>query len=154
MKLHKALKLRKKLVGEIAALKTQIKTKNSYIEGAVNPEKYSVAVMYDELRKKTNELINLKYVINEANREIQASLYKLAELKGFITFWNEVSVQEGTQIVGYSADKTQNYKVQFDENKRNEIVKEFQKQVDALQEEIDVYNYTTDVQWDEPVPES
>ena len=32
-------------------------------------------------------------------------------------------------------------------------VSEFQKKVDALQEEIDVYNYTTDIPWEEPPTE-
>jgi len=148
MKLQKALKLRKSLAGDITRLKTQIANKNSYIEGSVNADKYSVQKLYDELQKKIELLINLKFVINEANREIQANIYKLSELKALIAFWNSVSVQEGTQVIGYS-DKTQTYKVQFDEETRNKMVADFQKQVDVLQEEIDTYNYTTDVQWDE-----
>ena len=30
---------------------------------------------------------------------------------------------------------------------RNQIVKEFQKKVDALQEELDTFNYTTEIPW-------
>ena len=74
----------------------------------------------------------------------------LSEYKALIAFWNEVSVVEGAQIHGYSETTVRNYKVQVDENKRNEIIKEFQMRVDALQEDIDVYNYTTEIAWDEP----
>ena len=74
MKLHKALKLRKKLVGDIARLKIQIQTKNSYSEGSLNAEKYNVNTLYLELQEKINQLIGLKYAINEANREIQANI--------------------------------------------------------------------------------
>ena len=146
MKLYKALKLRKNLVGEISKLKQQIKEKNSYLEGSKNGEKFDVSKAYKELLSKIDELTGLKYVINEANREIQARIYVLSEYKALIAFLNEVSVVEGTQVTGYS-DKIQNYVVQIDEAKRNELVKEFQKSVDALQEELDGYNFTTEIPW-------
>ena len=150
MKLYKGLKLRKKLVGEIAKLKVQIQTKNSYSEGALDPTKYDVNKIYTELQSKIDELIGLKFVINEANRPIQDNIYRLSESKALLSFWNDVSVVEGLQIsghFGYSEAKPVNYKVQIDEIKRNEMVAEFQKKIDALQEEIDTYNYTTEIPW-------
>ena len=45
MKLYKALKLRKKLIGEIAQLKSKIQQKNSYMVGSLNPEKYNVEAL-------------------------------------------------------------------------------------------------------------
>lgn len=146
MKLYKALKLRKGLIGEISKLKQQIKDKNSYLVGSQNGEKFSVDETYAELLKKIEMLTALKYVINEANREIQSKIYLLAEYKALITFWNEVSVVEGSQTSGYS-EVLREYKVQYDENRRNVIVKDFQKKVDALQEELDTFNYNTDIPW-------
>ncbi len=102
MKLHKALKLRKGLVGEIAKLKQQIKEKNSYLIGSQNGEKFSVEDLYSELLIKIDELTGLKFAINEANREIQAQIYTLSEYKALIAFWNEVSVTEGTVVTDYS----------------------------------------------------
>jgi hypothetical protein len=148
MRLHKALKLRKKLVGEITDLKNQIQSKNSFLDGSLNPEKYNVEKLYADLLAKVNELVALKFVINEANREIQSKIYTLSEYKALIAFWNSVSVVEGSQIVGYSNSTITEYKVQVDEEKRTKLVKEFQEKVDALQEEIDVYNYTTEIPWD------
>jgi hypothetical protein len=101
--------------------------------------------------KKVDELVGLKFAINEANREIQSKIYVLSETKALIAFWNETSVQEGTQLIGYSEKLTQEYKVQIDEEKRNEMIRELQTKVDSLQEEIDTFNYTTDIPWDEPV---
>lgn len=149
MKLHKALKLRKKLTGDIARLKAQIQSKNSYIAGSLNPEKYSVRKIYSELQAKIDELVGLKYAINEANHEIQDKIYRLSEYKALIAFWNDVSVQEGTQTISTYSDKTQEYVVQIDEENRNKMVAEFQVKVDALQEEIDTFNYTTDIPWGE-----
>ena len=146
MKLYKALKLRKSLVGEITKLKQQIKDKNSYLEGSKNGEKFNVEEAYKILLSKIEELSGLKFVINEANREIQAKIYLLGEYKALISFWNEVNVTEGSQVIGYS-DKVQNYVVQFDEAKRNQIVEDFQKKVDAIQEELDGYNFVTEIPW-------
>lgn len=149
MKLHKALKLRKKLIGEIAQLKAQIQVKNSYLIGSLNAEKYNVPKLYETLLQKVDELTGLKFVINEANREIQSKIYVLAEYKALISFWNGVSTAEGTQESGgfRFGEATREYKVQVDEETRNKYVKDFQTRVDALQEEIDTFNYTTDIPW-------
>jgi chromosome segregation ATPase len=148
MKLQKALKQRKKLIGDIARLKSQIQTKNSYLVGSLNAKKYNVPKIYEELLAKVDQLTGLKFVINEANREIQAKIYVLAEYKGLIAFWNGVPVAEGTQEAGrFGSETTREYNVQIDEETRNKYIKEFQDRVDALQEEIDLYNYTTDIPW-------
>jgi hypothetical protein len=149
MKLHKALKLKKKLVGEIAELKAQITKKNSYMEGSLNAEKYNVDALYKDLLQKINNLVALKFVINEANKEIQSQIYTLSEYKALIAFWNSVPVTEGLQTMGFSDVKTMTFKVQVDEETRNKIIGDFQTRVDVLQEEIDVYNYTTDIPWEE-----
>jgi len=111
MKLYKALKERKNLIGEITKLKQQIKDKNSYLDGSKNGENFNVQFAYEKLLEKINNLTNLKYVINEANGEIQARIYILAEYKALIAFWNDVSVVEGKQVLGYQ-DNTQIFKVQ------------------------------------------
>lgn len=146
MKLYKALKLRKNLIGEITKLKQQIKDKNSYLEGSKNGENFIVEDKYNILLEKIQELTGLKFVINEANRDIQSKIYLLGEYKALIAFWNEVSVVEGTQVIGYS-DKIQNYVVQTNEANRDMIVYDFQIKVDAIQEELDEYNFNTEIPW-------
>jgi len=154
MKLYKALKLRKKLVGEITNLKQQIQSKNSYLVGSLKAEKYNVPKLYEQLLEKIDQLTGLKFAINEANREIQAQIYTLSEYKALISFWNGVSTVEGTQEGGrFGSEALREYAVQVDEETRNSYVKVFQARVDAIQEEIDVYNYTTDIPWDEPQDE-
>ena len=95
------------------------------------------AVVYDEE----------KNIIAEISEYIGITTNNQAEYKALIAFWKDVSVIEGTQVHGFSESVVRNYVVQFDETKRNEIIKDFQKRVDALQEEIDMYNYTTDIPW-------
>lgn len=148
MKLHKALKLRKSLLGEITKLKKQISEKNSYLVGSKNAENFNVEEAYAELLSKIDELTGLKFAINEANREIQSKIYVMGEYKALIAFWNEVSVIEGVVSSGYS-ENLRDYNVHFNEQKKNELIKDFQRRVDALQEEIDVFNYTTEIPWDD-----
>ena len=147
MKLYKALKEKKNLIGEITKLKEQIKEKNSYLEGSKNGENFDAKATYTELLIKMNELVGLKYAISIANQEIQSKIFLLGELKALIAFWKEVSVVEGAQMSGY-ADKVSNFCVHFNEEERNEIVNKFQKQVDALQDELDEYNYETEIEWE------
>jgi len=146
MKLYKALKNRKNLIGEITKLKQQIKEKNSYLEGSKNGENFDAEKAYELLLKKIQDLTSLKFIINEANREIQAKIYLLGEYKALISFWNEVNIVEGSQVAGYS-DKVLTYNVNFTESTKEEKIKEYQIKVDAIQEELDEYNFTTEIPW-------
>lgn len=149
MKLYKALKLKKKIIGEITKLKQQIKYKNSYIVGSLNAEKFNVHELYNQLASKIDQLIGLKYAINEANHEIQSKIYVLSESKALLSFLHEISVTEGLVNNGGFRDITEEYKVQIDEHERDEMVGKLQNKIDAIQEELDIYNYTTDIPWDE-----
>ena len=147
MKLSRALKERKRLGVEIAQLKNLILNKNSFIEGANVNVKFNVPELYNELMEKVQELVNLKIAINEGNKEIQASIYLLGEYKSMMSFIDTISVIEGKQEPGYGQTVSITYEVQFDEIERNEMRKTFQDKADHLQDEIDVYNYTTDIPW-------
>lgn len=146
MKLYKALKLRKGLLGEINKLKQEIKQNNSYLVGSKNSERYDVKEAYSKLCEKINDLVDLKNVINEANREIQHKIYFLSEYKALIAFLNDVSVNEGSQAIGYS-DQIREYAVHMDEKEIKKQIDDFQTEVDALQDEIDEFNHTKDVSW-------
>jgi hypothetical protein len=152
MKLSQALKEKKRLAAEIQHLKNRISSKNSYIKASNVKEKFNVNDMYAELQNKVQELVNLKIVINEANRQIQSSIYLLAEYKAMISFWNGVNVNEGMIERGYQDTLTE-YECQIDELRKIELVQEYQKKADSLQDQIDTYNYTTEVAWGEDFDE-
>lgn len=149
MKLSRALKEKKRLGAEIAQFKNIIAVKNSFIEGAKVNDKFNVPEIYNELMEKVQELVNLKIAINEGNKEIQASIYMLGEYKSMIAFINIINVIEGPQPAQYGQTEGITYEVQIDEIDRNELKKGFQDKADRLQDEIDTYNYTTDIPWGE-----
>ncbi|MFW6246731.1 MAG: hypothetical protein ACOC22_00950, partial [bacterium] len=113
-----------------------------------NDERFDAHEAYSKLYNKINYLVGLKYAINEANREIQAKIYMLSEYKGLISFLNELDVKEGTQSVGYS-DVVREYGVHINEAERDNLINKYQTKVDAIQEEIDVFNHTTEIPWGE-----
>lgn len=149
MKLYKALKLRKRLIGDITNLKKLIGEKNSYLEGAINDERSDVNGMYTILLQKINKLAALKYVINEANREIQAQIYILSEYKALIKFMSDLDVSEGVIKMSRYGDSTALHKAHINEDVRDSIVKAYQIKVDAIQDEIDEFNYSTDIPWED-----
>lgn len=151
MKLAKALKEKKRLAAEIAHLKNIIQKKNSYIKGSTVAEKFNVSELHKELMSKIETLLTLKIVINEANKEIQPDIYRLSEYKSLIAFFNSLDVREGVHE-SYS-DNLIDYQVQLDEVKRDELVKTYQAKADLIQDQIDTYNFTTEVVWNELPPE-
>lgn len=147
MKLYKALKLKKKLTGEIAFLEQQISSKNSFqVDQVEIPIKFNVEKLNEELMTKVYELIQLKLKINIANNSIQEKIFWLSEYKSLISFWkNNVSGTKGMVQSGYSNSCLINYDVQFDETKRNELIDFYQNKLDEIQEEIDTFNYNTEI---------
>jgi hypothetical protein len=146
MKLSKALKEKKRLAAEISKLKTKINAKNSYVKGTNVPEKFDANKMYLELLSKTEDLVNLKIIINNANREIQPMIYMLGEYKSLISFLDGLNTHEGIETNRFS-DSTTEHVTQIDEIKKDKLRQEFQEKIDSLQEEIDTYNYTTNISW-------
>lgn len=146
IKLQKALKVKNGLINEITKIKSNISSKNSYIVGSINSENADLKGLYSDLNTKINELITLKYMINEANQDIQTKIYLIGEYKALITFWNGVSVTEGAKILGFEKNIL-TYNVHFTEKERDDIVMELQTRVDAIQEEIDTHNHNTEIPW-------
>lgn len=147
MKLQKALKLKKKLAGEISKLQDQIRQKNSYAEGSMDAINYNVPELLSKLARKTEELIDLKMRIYEGNKPIQGVIFDIAETKGSISFWQGLSCYEGEQTVGYGLRETlpKIFKAQITEPTKDAMIEKLQERLDELQEKVDAFNYTTDI---------
>ena len=98
MKLYKALKLRKKLAGEISNLQGAIRSRNSYVMGSTNSLKYNVLELESELTTKVEKLISLKMAINKANLGIVETIYRLAEFKSLAAMRAMTDVSEGRSL--------------------------------------------------------
>ncbi len=138
MKLYKALKLKKSLVGEITKLKSKINSCNCY--NIANSMKYDSRELYGLMMKKINNLLDLKLAINEANNSIQKDIYRLSELKSLINFLQALNVTEGESGSCYG-DKIVIYKSTIDEKERDGMIDKLQEEIDMIQEKMDTFNY-------------
>jgi hypothetical protein len=145
MKLVKALKLKNRLAGNIARTQALIERENSQPEKTYNHEK--ITLLVDNLFNDRNELIELKAKIQVKTAPIAHKLIKLAELKGEITWFQELNCREGEFNQGYGAEKDIIvYKAYYNQDTIDQMVGTIQEQIDELQDEIDDYNATKSIQ--------
>ncbi len=143
MKLRKALKVKKQLLKEIAEFKSKINRNNSVLKDNYDNRQYSTKKLYDDLTKKINQLVTLKLIISKANENIQYEIFMLSEYKSLITFLKSISVINGF-VSGYDKEVLC-YSSEMTEKDIDEMVTEIENQIDAMQEIIDEYNATIEV---------
>lgn len=144
MKLYQALKLKNKLAGEIKELESFIQVRNSNL--TANDSKFNLDEKLEELSNKRLEMISLKTKINKANQGIIEKIYTLSELKSQHKFWSNIPTKEGSFKEGYGTAELTTYKSHFNEVMALNNKNEFQKLIEKVQEELDVYNHTTDIE--------
>jgi hypothetical protein len=141
MNLAKALKEKKKITREIGNLKDLINRNNSYTEP--NFPKFDVYKLEEDLISKTEELIDLKCKITKANIGINDKIYTMAELKGLVNFYKYLNTNEKTT---YDINRNETItKAKISEVYTIEKVRELEKEIQDLQDEIDYYNQTTEI---------
>jgi hypothetical protein len=143
--LAKALKEKNKVVSKIKELEGKIQQNNVTVKG--NEFSYTVPVLLTALEKEKNKLVALKAEIFKANLPIYKDILELSEAKAHLSFLRGLNVQEGIVVERYN-DKEVTYVAQINLVKRDAIVEEYQTKVDTLQETIDTFNYSTQIEVD------
>ena len=140
MNVKQALKAKNKLVGEIKECYRIIQTQNSIEEG--NPRRYSVKKKIEEIASLTDELVQLKAQLHRANASVYGKIFQMAEIKGIIKELKKMSTDEGKQTERYGS--VQSIKeVELNVVERDTIVKEYEVEVERLQNELDIHNSNT-----------
>jgi hypothetical protein len=142
MNIKQALKLKNKLVGNIKECYTVIQTQNSIEKG--NPRRYSVKDKMDEVMKYTNELVEIKRQIHNANQPVFEKIFLMAELKGMVKELKKMSVDEGKQSDRYSMN-TSEKEVEMTIVERDKRIKDLEETIERLQDELDTFNATTPI---------
>ena len=142
MKLHKALKTKNQIVRKIQVLKNLIQQYNSVLIENKDNIPYDTKELYDELLHEINSLVTLKYVIYQANENIQHKIFMLGEYKSLVEFLKKLDIKEGLYK---SYDNSSNYVAKIGANERDKLIKNFEDKIDAIQDELDEYNATTEV---------
>jgi len=144
--LAKALKLKNRLTGRLAEVTAEIQGNNSVLAEQVGSESVpDVRALLESRRQLVTALVDLKAAHYLANQPIQRQLYVLGEKKAEVAFLRGIHVRDGVERHSY-----QNTELKWiAEIKKSEIdtnVRKLESEIDALQEEIDQYNYTAKVE--------
>ena len=147
MKLSQALKAKNRLAGELVRQQQILQRENarrSDSKSQVDCEK-----VWQEILRLSDELGQLKGRITKANVGIYPALERMAELKARIGFVQSLPKRndEEVQYVGRTEEKVSYQWSSFiDQEKADMLVASLQDQINDLQDEVDAYNATTEVE--------
>ena len=149
MNLSKSLKVKNSLVGKLNRYKQILLRENSRRND--NVSKVNPAQIYDEMLFVSEKLGRLKAAIAKVNIGIYDKIERMAELKDRITYLQSLNTREGEEIVlGYNQDKLVYQWTTFINNeKRDKLVQELQLEIEKYQDDTDLYNTTTIVDFNE-----
>jgi len=143
MNLARALKLKNRLGQKIRELEEEVQKENSKRVGSII--KIKVDESMAELQKTINNLIKLKLAIFEASREMRENILRLSENKSKIVFLKSIDTTEG-KISSYEGETE--YEITYDKIYVKENIAKCEAEIDILQEELDRFNHSTEVEVD------
>ena len=147
MNLAQALKQKNRLAGELVRQQQILQRENARRNDSVS--QVDRDGVYQKILDFSDELGELKGKITQANVNIYPALERMSELKARIAFIQGLQKREGEEVVFVGRDQEQ-VKYQWDsfinQEKCDETVAELQEQINDLQDEVDAYNATTEVE--------
>jgi len=145
MKLAKALKEKNRLVGEVNRLKAIFTRENS--RNAKASSKVDAGVVWMELQEATNKLISIKANIFKANSGIYSKIVRIGELKNMASWLPMLNTNNETseRWNGAAMEKIEMKAWMTLEDVDKQVVL-FQKEIADLQDAIDEYNATVEVE--------
>ena len=143
MTVKQALKQKNRIVKEINENFEILKKHNSIDQD--NTRRYSMSDTIKNINSLTNELVVLKAKIHKAKLPVYDKIFRLSELKSQTTKIQSIPTEAGKTVQAYGSVIT--YKnSELSVVQINNIIKEYQKTIDALQDELDIHNLTTEIE--------
>ena len=144
MNLTKALKQKKKLVKQADEFYSRFANYNSSEIGTTSP--YNPDEMLKRWLETTEELVNLKTKIHQANVPIAEKIFKLGEIKNIISRLRGVDTKEGKVRDRYSTNDTAiEYTSCVNLISKDLQIKKYEETLERLQEEIEAFNAITKI---------
>ena len=91
-----------------------------------------------------DELVVLKAQLHRANAPVYEKIFQMAEIKGIIKELKKMSTDEGKQDSRYGSVVSVK-EVEVNVVERDTIVKEYEAEVERIQNELDIHNSNTDI---------
>ena len=143
MTLARALKERSRLAGKLKRDFEIINSENSVISGS--KRSFDLRAVYAECRELHDRLVALKRVIAAANAPIAGKLAEMDEVKSMISCLRGVNTNEGFRTVNYNNEMVC-MEVVLGAAELAAEAERLQQRGEELQDEIDVFNATTEVE--------
>lgn len=146
MKIAKALKLKNKKVSEYTDLLNKMVASNSSDQSA--KKNYDSKVLYGQVVNLQADIIKLKTAIHRASDPVRSKIFEIGEVKNLLTYIARMSTVEGiVKNRGYSSATEDIYVADFSEAAKTSLIKELQERIETLQEELDSFNATVEVDY-------
>jgi hypothetical protein len=144
MNIKQALKLKNKLIKSISENTKLLQQYNTVEVG--NPRPYSSTVLMVEISKATDELIALKSAIHRANAPMFEKIFEMSELKSTIKALQKLDCTEGkSNRDRYRMESELILTSEVSLVVRNGKIKNLEERIEYLQDEMDVFNATTEI---------
>lgn len=141
LSLSKALKVKNRLAGRLAKVNLTIAQYNCTVEG--RKDEVNVKELDIQRTALVSALVDLKTSIQEANKPIYRAIILIGEKKGEIEFLNGLNTKHGTEPHGYQSQPV-TYVSVIQKAEVDKRVKQLEKEIDDLQDQIDKYNAEPD----------
>ena len=144
MNLKQALKRKNKLTTIIQQEYMKMITYNSV--DVENDKPYSSKLAMENWIGYINELIDLKTAIHRANNPIYDKIFRLSELKSLVKNLRQLNCVEGREKDRWSdATKPVIKKAEISILERDNMILNYEKEIDDIQDLLDVFNTTTEI---------
>jgi hypothetical protein len=144
MNISKALKLKNKLVSEYNEVVVKMVHSNCREEG--RKKHYNSKDLYQKSLALMDQIIDIKTAIHKASEPVRSKIFEIGEYKSFLTKVGALNTTEGAvKDSGYGATSYTNYIVDFTEEEKQVLLEELKSVIEKLQDELDAFNATTEV---------
>ena len=144
MTIKQALKLKNKLIKQIGENTKLMQEYNSIEVGNERP--YSSVELLSQISEDTKELAKLKSKIHIANTPVLSDIFLMSELKSMTQALKKMDCTEGkSNRDRYRLESDSIKTSEISLVKRNETIKELEGRIEVIQDELDLFNATTQI---------
>lgn len=142
-----------RLVDQLRTLQGRLQMHNSVqlVRQDADPQRdFDPEEVLAELDKTREELIDLKFNLEQASLPQRRNIFKLSELKTELGMWKNLSTQKGEfkpprRYGSEESTENEHWDATFDVHFQQKKIENIEKAIDDIQNEINEFNLTTQV---------
>jgi len=148
LNVNQALKKKNALTKDMVTQQALLIAHNTYKTRNKETIEYDTKAVLNNFVANIGCLVETKAAIARANHDVWPKIFRLAELKGLVSTLKQIPVKQGIELesTGYGAEaKEVEYKATLTHTDIDKKIKEFENEMERLQDDLDKFNFTTEV---------